>query len=668
MPRTRVKVTAELARPVADAWAVARDFAGAWHPWTRDMRAGLDARGTLLRRFRAQGQEYLEARTYFSDSDRVLAYRALEGITGARAYNAELRLDGGSVTRAEWQAEIDADASRLDAIAKGTRAVFEAGLAALETAAPPRPAPDRTPPPADIRRVQVKGPVALSCLAAGTADAAPVLCLFLHGIGGQAENWRRQLARVGAVMPAAALDLRGYGRSQPGPAQTTVADHCADILAVADHFGAKKLLLAGLSYGAWIATSFAMRHPDRLAGLVLAGGCTGMSEAGPAERNAFLGARLKPLDDGRTPADFAPDVVEIIAGPDAGAEIRETLRASMAAIPAATYRDALTCFANPPERFDFSRISCPVLLLTGEHDRLAPPGEIRAVSRRMLAAAPEPDIRFEVIAGAGHLSNIEAPERFDAPLMDFVRRIARAHPVTRPATPPAGREHRRRAKHARILEAALAEFSRNGFSGTSMQAIASRAGVSKPTLYQYFGNKQALLAAVLDAGKSELLAPLRAGEGAPVVEVLWRYAWTYADFVLRPDMLSLARLVIGEAERLPEVAHDYQQAGPKQALEGMKAYLDSQRARGELDFDDAELAAENLWALILSAPREHALHHPAEAPDPARIARHIENGLRVFLTAFSTDPARHRAELARLAAQDRPRTGQTTGHPHEQTA
>ena len=658
MPETRVTSLADLARPLGEAWAVARDFARPWHPWVRDMRAEHDARGSLLRRFRVDDQEYVETQSYFSDSDHVLGYRALEGIDGARAYRAELRLSGNGSTRAEWSAEISAPDPRLGEIADGTRAVFDAGLDAL--ASVPAPEPVRATAPvalAEIRRETVPGAVRLSCLVAGPAGGT-TLCLFLHGIGGQASNWEPQLARIGARWPAVALDLRGYGRSAPGSAPTTIEDYCADILTVADHFKAEKLVLAGLSYGAWIATSFAMRHPDRLAALVLADGCTGMSEASPAEQAAFRAAREAPLDAGQTPADFAPGVVDIIAGPNAGAELREVLRASMAAIPAATYRDALTCFTNPPERFDFSRIACPVLLMTGEHDVLAPPDEIRAISRRMLAAQPAPDIRFEVIAGAGHLSNLEAPEAFTAPILDLLERVAPVAPAT------TGKQRRRAAKHARILEAALAEFARNGFSGTSMQAIASRAGVSKPTLYQYFGNKQDLLAAVLDVGKSELLAPLEAADGAALVPVLWRYAWTYADFVLRPDMLSLARLIIGEAERLPEVAHDYQQAGPKQALEGMKAFLCAQKARGALAFEDAELAAENLWALILSAPREHALHHPEDPPERARIARHIENGLAVFLAAFSTDPARHRAELQRLCAPHE--TG--TGHGNGKTA
>ena len=108
-----------------------------------------------------------------------------------------------------------------------------------------------------------------------------------------------------------------------------------------------------------------------------------MSEAGAEERQRFHASRSQPLAEGKTPAEFANGVVDIIAGPKASEEHRVALRTSMAAIASNAYLDALTCFCNPVERFDFSRISCPVLLVTGEHDRLAPPNEIRQISLRM---------------------------------------------------------------------------------------------------------------------------------------------------------------------------------------------------------------------------------------------------------------------------------------------
>jgi pimeloyl-ACP methyl ester carboxylesterase len=250
------------------------------------------------------------------------------------------------------------------------------------------------------------------------------LVLFLHGIGGGRSNWQPQLRVAAQYGRAAALDLRGYGESGLGPAQSTIDDYCADILRVAGSLGADRLVLCGLSYGAWIATSFAMRYVERLAGLVLSGGCTGMSEASMEEREAFRQSREVPLTQGKTPADFAPAVVNVLAGPDAGEDVRHKLFASMAAIPAATYRDALHCFTHPTERFEFSKLTMPVLIMTGEHDRLASPAEIRSVAARIAETARRAYVRFEVIGGAGHVCNVERPKAYNAVLGQFLSEIA----------------------------------------------------------------------------------------------------------------------------------------------------------------------------------------------------------------------------------------------------
>ena len=183
------------------------------------------------------------------------------------------------------------------------------------------------------------------------------------------------------------------------------------------------LVLVGLSYGSWIATSFAMRHPEMLAGLVLSGGCTGMSEASPEEREAFRVSREVPLDAGKTPADFARAVVNAIAGPKATDGVRKQFFQSMAAISSATYRDALTCFTNPREQFDFSRLTMPVLMMTGEHDRLASPDEIRGVAKRIATESERSDTRFEVIANAGHVCNVEQPDAYNRVLLEFLERL-----------------------------------------------------------------------------------------------------------------------------------------------------------------------------------------------------------------------------------------------------
>lgn len=429
MARRTVSSTAPCPVAPDQVWAKVSDFCNPWHPAIATMRAEQDERGSIIRAFTVQGETttYRERLTYLSHTERTMAYTHVAGIAGVDRYDARLVITetaaGGSII--SMTATLSAPAARADDIAAGTQAIFDTGVATIANSAL-NSAPAGANPKDMTEHVPVETQFidGLPQLAVSVTPArSDTLVLFLHGIGGARENWERQLQAVAPHARAAALDLRGYGDSTLGAAQTTIDDYCADILRVTEVLGARRLVLCGLSYGAWIATSFAMRHPDRLAGLILSGGCTGMSEAGPDEREAFRISREIPLNEGQTPADFAPAVVNVIAGPNAQDNVRGALKKSMSAIPAETYRDALRCFTNPLERFDFSRITTPVLLMTGEHDKLAPPQEIKHVAERIFDAAPHPDVRFEIIADAGHVCNLERPAQYEEHLIAFIRRV-----------------------------------------------------------------------------------------------------------------------------------------------------------------------------------------------------------------------------------------------------
>lgn len=219
------------------------------------------------------------------------------------------------------------------------------------------------------------------------------------------------------------------------------------------------------------------------------------------------------------------------------------------------------------------------------------------------------------------------------------------------------REKNRLDKHNRILKAAILVFAKRGFSGASMDEIAAEAGLTKPTLYQYFASKELLFQAMMSAPRDAMMTAFdpssEADHSEPDhVDQLLQFAWAYADTVMRPDFLSLARLIIGEAHRFPHIGRDYQASGPDRVLQGLMAFMTAQRAAGHLYFEDAELAAQDFWGLILSAPRNLALHVPdAEISRPS-LARYIHNGVKVFLRAYATHPDR---DLARLAQAIRAR-------------
>jgi AcrR family transcriptional regulator len=222
-------------------------------------------------------------------------------------------------------------------------------------------------------------------------------------------------------------------------------------------------------------------------------------------------------------------------------------------------------------------------------------------------------------------------------------------------TPLPRRQQNRLDRERRILEAALKVFAEMGYSGATMEAVAAEAGLTKPTLYSYFPSKESLFQGMMLGKRDRMLDVFDHPSPEGMVQDLHTFAWDYADTVMRPDMLSLARLIIGEVQRFPEIGRAYQASGPDHLLRGIMRYLDSQRDAGRLEFEDTELAAQDLWGLILSAPRTQALYMPDSPPDRATLARYIDNGLRVFLRAYSTAA---KADLAQLEA--------LTGAPSQQ--
>jgi len=211
--------------------------------------------------------------------------------------------------------------------------------------------------------------------------------------------------------------------------------------------------------------------------------------------------------------------------------------------------------------------------------------------------------------------------------------------------PVSKREQNRSVKRARALDAALRVFSNSGYAAATMDAIALEAGFTKPTLYQLFISKDELFRAMMLEPRTQMMMAFDHKTDACHVAQLLEFSWTYASTVMRPEFLALARLVIGDAQRHPELGRNYQASGPDKVLKGLAEFMTKQASMGRLKIEDAELAAEDFWGLILSAPRNRALHVPDEKMDVAQLGKYVHNGIRVFLKAYSTDPAE---DLSRL--------------------
>jgi TetR/AcrR family transcriptional regulator, mexJK operon transcriptional repressor len=225
-----------------------------------------------------------------------------------------------------------------------------------------------------------------------------------------------------------------------------------------------------------------------------------------------------------------------------------------------------------------------------------------------------------------------------------VRRSAPSRQSTSPAR-----------KREWILRHATAEFMAHGFHGASIDGIAAAAKVSKPTVYKYFGNKEQLFAAILQAAAADILHPIQ-GTGTRSTSLrddLIAFARHYAAVILSPVTLTLHRLAIAEAQRFPELGQLYYEAGPGVAVSGLAAYLERLARAGELELDDPELAAHHFWSLVLSAPRTLMLFKTDKGPSAKEIDRFVVSGVDVFLGHYGSRNGNRRRSLPRPRRVDR---------------
>ena len=154
-------------------------------------------------------------------------------------------------------------------------------------------------------------------------------------------------------------------------------------------------------------------------------------------------------------------------------------------------------------------------------------------------------------------------------------------------------------KARQILEGATATFLELGFEGASVDEIARRAGVSKGTLYNYFPDKSALFAAIVERECEEQARRVfTVDSGATDVEATLRgIARQFVAFLVSPFAENIFRVVLAEVPRFPELGRAFYDSGPDLGVRRLSQFLAAANARGVLEIDDPELAAQQFIEL-----------------------------------------------------------------------
>ncbi|MFE2938966.1 TetR/AcrR family transcriptional regulator [Streptomyces sp. NPDC059255] len=199
-------------------------------------------------------------------------------------------------------------------------------------------------------------------------------------------------------------------------------------------------------------------------------------------------------------------------------------------------------------------------------------------------------------------------------------------------------------KRAAILSAARELFLTDGFDRTSVDAVAARAEVSKRTVYDYFGDKQTLLRAVVDTVGQSLITTIRRtldetltdltalSEEPGLEDALVTFSMRIAtDMLGSAEYATLQRLVRAESGHLSRRGYNSMADTPDEALaERFAAFAEA----GLLDVPDARLAADQFIALTFGVTLDRL--GSANAVEDTRVRPLVVEGVRTFLRAYRT--------------------------------
>lgn len=145
------------------------------------------------------------------------------------------------------------------------------------------------------------------------------------------------------------------------------------------------------------------------------------------------------------------------------------------------------------------------------------------------------------------------------------------------------------AKRTAMLDAAQRCFLESGYASTSVDEVATRAGVSKATIYAHFNSKDDLFGAIICRrcdDQAEGLSSLTLPDSTDARVILTAVAQRLLGLFLAPEVMGIYRMVIAEAPRHPELAQIWYEAGPLRGKQRLVEVFDDMKRRGLLEFDD----------------------------------------------------------------------------------
>lgn len=237
------------------------------------------------------------------------------------------------------------------------------------------------------------------------------LSVFIHGFPLDHTVWLAQLDGLAHVRRCVAVDLRGFGRSDPiGEQALTMEILADDVAALVQALGATEVDIVGISMGGYVALALYELRPAMVRTLSLVDTRAGADS--PEARSARDALADQLLDHGRV--SFAGTMMASLLAPRPSKATQARLRSMIEGTRYETIVAALEGMKERPDRTSLlPQIAVPTLVAVGEQDVLTPPAQARAMAESI------PGARTTVIRGAGHLSPMERPDEVNSALIEL---------------------------------------------------------------------------------------------------------------------------------------------------------------------------------------------------------------------------------------------------------
>ncbi|MCC6382511.1 MAG: alpha/beta fold hydrolase [Dehalococcoidia bacterium] len=243
--------------------------------------------------------------------------------------------------------------------------------------------------------------------------------VFIHAFPLDASMWAPQVAEFGERTTVLAPNLPGFGGEPARGDVMTMSAAAEHVFDAARGAGVERAVVCGLSMGGYVALALWRQHPELVSGLVLANTRAEADDEAGKERRRQLAERLR--SEGN---DFLVENPPPLLSDEADGELITLVKNIIAAQPAeAIAAAALGMAERPNSTGDLAGITVPTLVITSSKDTLIPPDATRPLADGVANA------RYEVIDGAGHLSNLQAPREFNRLLREHLDRVAESGPA-----------------------------------------------------------------------------------------------------------------------------------------------------------------------------------------------------------------------------------------------